>query len=93
MKWNDLNLNQRSSRLQMAMWSLIEEMNIDSSDNQINQKNPYSKKQAEMNRDSSDSSDNQLNQKNPYSEKQAEMNRDSSDNQLNQKNPYSEKQK
>ena len=41
-------------------------MNIDSSDNQINQKNPYSKKQAEMNRDSSD---NQLNQKNPYSEK------------------------
>ena len=72
MKWNDLNLNQRSSRLQMTMWSLIEEMNrdsSDSSDNQINQKNPYSKKQAEMNRDSSDSSDNQLNQKNPYSEK------------------------
>ena len=67
MKWNDLNLNQRSSRLQMTMWSLIEEMNrdsSDSSDNQINQKNPYSKKQAEMNRDSSDSSDNQLNQKN-----------------------------
>ena len=77
MKWNDLNLNQRSSRLQMAMWSLIEEMNIDSSDNQINQKNPYSKKQAEMNRDSSDSSDNQLNQKNPYSENQEGMNIDS----------------
>ena len=69
MKWNDLILNQRSSILQMTMWSLIEEMNRDSSDNQINQKNPYSKKQAEMNRDSSDSSDNQLNQKNPYSEK------------------------
>ena len=52
MKWNDLNLNQRSSRLQMTMWSLIEEMNrdsSDSSDNQLNQKNPYSKKQAEMN--------------------------------------------
>ena len=95
MKWNDLNLNQRSSRLQMTMWSLIEEMNIDSSDNQINQKNPYSEKQAEMNRDSSD---NQLNQKNPYSEKQEEMNTDSSDsadnnNQINQKNPYLEKQK
>lgn len=53
----------------MTMWSLIEEMNrdsSDSSDNQINQKNPYSKKQEEMNRDSSD---NQLNQKNSYSEK------------------------
>ena len=46
-------------------------MNRDSSDNQLNQKNPYSKKQEEMNRDSSDSSDNnnQINQKNPYSEK------------------------
>ena len=74
MKWNDLNLNQRSSRLQMTMWNLIEEMNrdsSDSSDNQINQKNPYSKKQEEMNTDSSDSADNnnQINQKNPYSEK------------------------
>ena len=69
MKWNDLNLNQRSSRLQMTMWSLIEEMNrdsSDSSDNQINQKNPYSKKHEEMIRDSSD---NQINLKNPYSEK------------------------
>ena len=48
MKWNDLNLNQRSSRLQMTMWSLIEEMNrdsSDSSDNQLNQKNPYSENQ------------------------------------------------
>ena len=91
MKWNDLNLNQRSSRLQMTMWSLIEEMNRDSSDNQLNQKNPYSKKQEEMNRDSSDSSDNQINQKNPYSENHEEMIRDSSDNQINLKNPYSEK--
>ncbi len=49
----------------------------DSSDNQINQKNPYSEKQEEKNRDSSDSSDNQINQKNPYSEK--EKNIDSSD--------------
>ena len=47
MKWNDLNLNQRSSRLQMTMWSLIEEMNrdsSDSSDNQLNQKNRIRKK-------------------------------------------------
>ena len=61
MKWNYLNLNQRSSRLQMTMWSLIEKMNrdsSDSSDNQINQKNPYSENQEGMNRDSSDSSDN-----------------------------------
>ena len=69
MKWNDLNLNQRSSRLQMTMWSLIEEMNrdsSDSSDNQLNQKNPYSENQEGMNRDSFD---NQINLKNPYSEK------------------------
>ena len=64
--------------------SEVNKTNTDSADaadnkNQINQKNPYSKKQWEINRDSSDSSDNQLNQKNPYSEKQKEMNRDSSD--------------
>ena len=63
--------------------SEVNKTNTDSADaadnnNQLNQKNPYSKNQEGVNTDSSDNN-TQLNQKNPYSEKQEGVNRDSSE--------------